>query len=200
MGDAPVSEDGIETHAVTAERLGDVADLFSSNGTTRGCWCMFFIASRQEFSAGYRGGNRTAFERLVADSSVPFGLLAYRAGRPVGWCAAGPRSRYPRTIGPRTRVLAKRDPAEDDDVWLIPCFFVRVGERGRGVTAALLAVAVDLARRHGATAVEGFPRSAGVTPSPDDYLGREERFTSCGFEAIDRPTPKRTVMRRSLRH
>jgi GNAT superfamily N-acetyltransferase len=188
----------VEIHAVTADRLADVADLFGSNGTTRGCWCMYFIASRQDFGAGYRGGNREAFERIVADSPVPFGLLAYREGRPVGWCAAGPRSRYPRVIGPRAKILAKRDPAEDDDVWLVPCFFVRVGERGQGIVSALLDAAVGLAREYGATAVEGFPRSAGQPPSPDDFVGREETFAGCGFRSVDTPTPRRTVMRRSL--
>jgi GNAT superfamily N-acetyltransferase len=190
--------DDVEVRAVTADRLADVADLFASNGTTRGCWCMYFIASRHDFGSGYRGGNRKAFEALLADSPVPFGLLAYRDGRPVGWCAAGPRSRYPRAIGPRARILAKRDPAEDDDVWLVPCFFVRVGERGSGITSVLLDAAVELARAHGATAVEGFPRSAGQAPSPDDFLGREELFASCGFQPVDAPTPRRTVMRRSL--
>ena len=183
---------------VTSERLDDLADLFGSNGTTRGCWCMYFIASRAEYSAGWGRGNRAEFEALAAESDEPIGLLAYRDGVPVGWCATGPRSRYERTIGPRTRILAGRDPAEDDAVWLVPCFFVRVGERGQGITSALLAEAVELARSSGAPAIEGFPRAAGQPPSPDDYLGREEVFAACGFECIARPTPRRVVMRRDL--
>ena len=184
---------------VTAERLDDVADLFGSNGTTRGCWCMYFIATRAEFSAGWaEQGNRTSFETLARASDTPIGLLAYRRGTPVGWCAVGPRSRDARTLGPRVRILAGRDPAEDDVVWLVPCFFVRVGERGHGVTRALLDAAVELARSHGAPAIEGFPRSAGLPPSPDDYLGREETFAECGFECIASPTERRAVMRRDL--
>ena len=105
---------------------------------------------------------------------------------------------YERTLGPRVRILAGRDRAEDDTVWLVPCFFVRVGERGHGVTRALLDAAVELASRHGAPAIEGFPRSAGQPPSPDDYLGREETFAESGFRCIARPTPRRAVMRRDL--
>ena len=183
---------------VTVERLGDVADLFCTNGTTRGCWCMYFIVGRSAFSAGYGRGNRASFEALAQESEQPMGLLAYRDGRPVGWCATGPRSRYERTVGPRTRILAGRDPAEDHTVWLVPCFFVRVGERGRGITSALLTEAVELARSHGAPAIEGFPRAAGLAPSPDDYLGREEWFAACDFVPIAHPTPKRVVMRREL--
>jgi GNAT superfamily N-acetyltransferase len=185
-------------HAVKPPRLADLAELFESNGVTRGCWCMYFIASRAEFSAGFGAGNRSAFERLASQRDEPVGLLAYADSRPVGWCAAGPRARYPRTIGPRVRILAARNAAEDGDVWLVPCFFVRVGERGRGVTAALLDAAVELAAAHGAAAIEGFPRAAGQPPSPDDYLGHEELFAACGFRAIDRPTPRRVVMRRDL--
>jgi GNAT superfamily N-acetyltransferase len=190
--------DELATYPVTPERLDDLADLFNSNGTTRGCWCMFFIASRADFGAGWRGGNRAAFERLVEADPAPPGLLAYREGTPVGWCAVGPRSRYSRAIGPRAVVLRGRDPAEDDSVWLVPCFFVRVGHRGRGVTRALLDAAADLARSCGAAAIEGFPRRAGQGRSPDGYLGTEELFRTCGFDSIALPTPRRAVMRRNL--
>jgi GNAT superfamily N-acetyltransferase len=188
----------LAVHPVTPQRLADLADLFDSSGVTRGCWCMYFISSRAEFGAGYGAGNRAAFEQLACRSVEPLGLLAYAGTNPVGWCAGGPRARYPRTIGPRARILAARDAAEDDVVWLVPCFFVRAGERGHGVTGALLDAAVELADAHGATAIEGFPRAAGQPPSPDDYLGREEWFASRGFTPIDRPTPRRVVMRRDL--
>ena len=37
---------GFQIYPVTPERLDDVADLFNSNGATRGCWCMFFLLNR----------------------------------------------------------------------------------------------------------------------------------------------------------
>ncbi len=46
---------------MTPRRLDDVADLFNSNGTTRGCWCMFFLLKRQDYMSGRAGGNETAF-------------------------------------------------------------------------------------------------------------------------------------------
>lgn len=188
----------LEIHPVGPDRLDDLDDLFDSNATTRGCRCMFFIASYHEYRAGYGDGNRRMFEQLAAESDAPMGLLAYRDGKPVGWCAAGPRSRYQRAIAPRAQILAKRDRAEDDTVWLAPCFFTRVGERRRGVTTALLEAAVRLAGEHGAPAIEGFPRAAGQRPSPDDFLGREESFAGCGFTCVGRPTVRRAVMRRDL--
>lgn len=187
----------IEIAPVTPERFADLADLFESNNATKGCWCMAFVVARSEYYRGRRGGNRARFEEMAATADPPMGLLAYREQRPVGWCALGPRKRYPPAISPRATVLGARDPQEDGDVWLIPCFFVRVGERRRGVTTALLEAAVSLARRSGARAVEGWPlaRDAKAT---DGYLGREQTFERCGFRCVDRPTPRRAVMRLDL--
>lgn len=125
------------------------------------------------------------------------GLLGYRDGTPAGWCAAGPRSRYAVTASPRS-ILRDRDPAEDDSVWLVPCFFVRVGYRRDGLTAQLLSAAVDLARASGAAAIEGWP-IADAHGSAETFEGREHVFTKCGFTCIGRPSPRRAVMRLELR-
>lgn len=181
---------------VTADGLDAVRDLFESNATTRGCWCMWFLLTNKERFAGWGEGNRAKFEEYVKTAGTPVGVLATTDdGLPVGWCATGPRSRYPTAIGPRTRILKGRDPAEDDDVWLVPCFFVRTGGyRRSGLTHDLLEAACELARSHGARAIEGFP----VTGDGIQFVGRESTFESCGFACVARPTPLRAVMRREL--
>lgn len=190
----------MEIHAVTPDRLGDLADLFDSAAVTRGCWCTWFVDSAAQVKAGWsNGGNRRRFEAMAQDADPPMGLLAYDEGVPVGWLSMGPRSRYRRAIGPRTRILRGRDASEDDDVWLLPCFFVRVGHRRRGIPAALLAAAVEHASTHGASAVEGFPIADGNDVSADGYLGKERRFAECGFDCVAQPSPRRVVMRRPLR-
>ena len=182
---------------VSADRLPDLAALFGGNGTTRGCYCMWFINTAKEVHAGWGGGNREAFESCTRAEARPMGLLAYADGEPVGWCAAGPRSRYGRAL--RSTVLRRHDPAEDDSVWLVPCFFVRVGFRRQGIMRELLTHAVDLAAGHGATAIEGFPLSGEKRRgSGDAYLGVESLFATCGFAIVDRPTANRVVMRREL--
>ena len=45
----------------------------------------------------------------------------------------------------------------DAQVWSVWCLRVRPGYRGGGITHHLLAGAVDFARSHGATAIEGYP-------------------------------------------
>lgn len=191
-------EVAVEIHPVTVDRLADLAELFDSNRTTRNCHCMAFRLPGAEFHAGWGTTNRAVFEENAAADDLPPGLLAYRDGGPVGWCALGPRSRFPVATGPRTRIMRDRDPSEDDAVWLVPCFFVRVGARRAGTTNELLAAAVGLAERHGAPAIEGWPLSGGGQHASDRYYGTEPLFASCGFTPVTRPSPRRVVMRRNL--
>lgn len=189
----------MDVRPATPDRLDDLTELFDSAGITRGCFCMYFLLPRAEFHAGWRGGgNQAAFKELTRQGEAPLGLIAYDDDRAVGWVAVGPRSRYKTAIGPRARVLKDRDKAEDDDVWLIPCFFVRVGARRQGTTGALLDAAVDFARAEGATAVEGFPLSEGAKLGVDGYLGHEPVFRAAGFSVVNRPNERRVVMRKDL--
>src|SRR5262245_1633904 len=82
----------------TADRLADVAALFGTNGTTRGCYCTWFLIPTKECRAGWSGGNQVTFEELARSETLPMGLLAYDDGQPVGWCAAGPRARFERAL------------------------------------------------------------------------------------------------------
>jgi hypothetical protein len=126
----------MEIVPLAPRRLADAASLLESSPTTRGCWCMWFLLSSREAQAGWGELNRSRFTALAARDDPPAGLLAYQDGIPVGWCAMGPRSRYPRVL--RSPLMAGRDPAEDDTVWFVPCFFVRRGARRAGLTAGLL--------------------------------------------------------------
>ena len=188
----------MEIYALDAERCGDLAALFGSNGTTRGCWCMWFLLSYGEVQRGWGDGNRDRFLALAASSEVPYGVLAYEGDLPVGWCAVGPRSRYARAL--RSPILKPtRDPAEDDSVWFVPCFFTRVGHRRKGVSERLLAAAIAEARTHGAAAIEGFPLAGnGPFSRTDLYLGTEPLFAAHGFRPVSRPSVRRVVMRLEL--
>jgi GNAT superfamily N-acetyltransferase len=189
----------MEVLPATVDRLADLDDLFDSHGGIRGCWCQAFSVTRSEYQDGFwNGGNRLRFHQCAQEAHPPLGLVAYQDGRPVGWCALGPRSRYPAAIGPRARILANRNHDEDEDVWLVSCFFVRVGFRGTGITYALLKTAIELARAYGAPAIEGWPRSGASRQQSDLYFGREKLFADSGFTAVDRPSPNRVVMRLEL--
>jgi GNAT superfamily N-acetyltransferase len=187
----------VEIKPLTAARLPDLASLFGSSKTTTGCYCMWFLLPAKESQAGWDGANQAAFEACARSTAVPMGLLAYLDGAPVGWCAVGPRVRYARAL--RSPLLRDNDRTEDERVWLVPCFFVRVGFRRQGITGSLLDAAVALAARSGAAAIEGFPLAGDKRRGNGDaYLGVEPMFANAGFEVVSRPSPNRVVMRRAF--
>ena len=186
----------VETRAVTADDVADLAELFDAERTTRRCWCMAFCAPRAQFAAGwFGGGNRRRFEAMATGSATPMGILASTGGRPVGWCACGPGARYATATRSRSSIVTNRVRAEDETVWLLPCIFVRAGHRGVGISHALVAAAVDLARDHGAAAIEGWPLSASAGRAADAFVGREQVFTDLDFTCVERPTADRVVVR-----
>lgn len=186
----------IDVRPVGPGAVGDAEAFFQSDPTTRHCFCMWFIIRVADYHAGGHERNKELFRELVETSEVPVGLLAYRDGETVGWCATGPRARYARAV--RTPSFRGREPSEDEGAWMVPCFFIAPDARRGGVARALLEGAVALAREHGATAIEGFPFAQGAKVSRDSMVGVESLFASCGFSVIRRPSKARVVMRLDL--
>ena len=171
--------------------------LFATHQSAEACWCMWFLIPVKQFHANGVEGNKAAFTDLAQASREPMGVLALEGDQAVGWCAVGPRSRF--TRGVRTPTYAGRNAAEDDDVWLVPCFFTRPDRRRSGITTGLLEAATDLAGRHGACAVEGFPFAAdGPHSGSDRQVHDESVFTALGFTVVRRPSPNRVVVRKEL--
>ncbi len=187
----------LEIRELDASRFGDLEALFGTNDSANRCWCTWFVIAVKEYHANGSFGNRERFCSMMATSKVPMGLLAYLKGEPVGWCAVGPRSRFARAT--KTPTLKGVDHAEDDTVWFVPCFFVRSDCRGHGVSTALLQGAVGLAENHQATAIEGFPLTAGRRHTSDTQVGLETVFRACGFRLVRQPSPGRVVMRLDLK-
>ena len=189
----------VETRPVGPDDLTELAELFESQRNSRHCWCMTFCVTRREFAVGWlNGGNQRRFATMASVSATPMGVLASDAGKAIGWCACGPRSRYIAATSPRSEIMRNRAPAEDETVWLLPCVFVRAGHRGQGVSHALVSAAVALARREGAAAIEGWPLADTVQRSADAFVGREQMFADLGFRCVDRPTAERVIMRLAL--
>ncbi|MEJ1181600.1 MULTISPECIES: GNAT family N-acetyltransferase [unclassified Pseudarthrobacter] len=192
----------------------DVESLFSLPGEPSRCWCRYFALTGPEYSALEPAARKAQLrEKFDAGSPAP-GVLAFRAGRPVGWCAVEPRTCYPRVLRSRVLRLAEAsapadagadavatDPAPRD-VWSVTCFVVAPGHRRSGVADALLGAAVDHARIHGADVVEGYPVDRGLRPkasAADLYHGTLNLFLRAGFQAVSSAVPGRAVVRLDLR-
>ncbi len=188
----------LQIKVVTSALLDDVGRLFSSDAVTEECRCMWFIIPVKQFHAVGSDGNRAGFSKLAAESDLPLGLLAYQNDQPVGWCAAGPRSRYARAL--KTPTYKGQETNSESNIWLVPCFFIHKNARGVGISQALLEDAVKLAEANGASAIDGFPYTGAKSrASGDMQVGYEALFSSCGFVPIRRPSTNRVVMRREFK-
>lgn len=207
----------LEIRPVTPERWGDLVELFGTRGDPSWCWCQFFLTSGN----GYRDSaqhNRAALEEQVRTAAVAPGLIAYaahgavqgeslasdsaeRQADPVGWVQLGPRTRFPRVCENRS-MAAVADDLDDESVWAVTCFVVKVGQRRRGVAGELLAAAVDFAREHGASALVGHPVDVsarpGRVPGADLYHGVASTFAAAGFAELGRTAAHRPVVRLDL--
>lgn len=161
-----------------------------------GCWCMFPRLGSAEGQKLGSAQRRAAMTRLARRRRAP-GLLAFEGDQAVGWIAIAPRTEYRRIEASRATPRV-----DDEDVWVIPCITVRPSARGRGIALALIRAAVAFAGKHGAPAVEAYPR-AGAQRTKDDnaYFGTEPLFRRAGFKVIRKPPkrPGRRVARVTMR-
>lgn len=180
-----------EVHPLTPERWNELVVLFGEKGAYSGCWCMWFRETSREFSERGNAGNRQALQEIVRQGRVP-GLLAYRDGRPVGWCSVAPRGEFGRLN--RSPTLK---PVDDRPVWSVVCFFVERPHRRRRVAEDLLRAAVDYAARRGARLVEAYPvdTSDRKFRSADLYTGTVDLFRAAGFTEVARRSEARPIMR-----
>jgi GNAT superfamily N-acetyltransferase len=169
----------IEVVPATPDRWDDVVTILGGNGDL-GCWCQAPRGIAVGYGKAAPGARRAALREQLEDEP-PAGMLAYVDGEVAGWCGFGPRPRLPRLE--RSKTIPKVD---DQPVWSVLCFNVRVGYRRRGVAAALLEGVVDYAHRSGAPGVEAYPidpdgRRVDVSFG---YVGVTPMFERLGFERI----------------
>ena len=189
-----------EVRALTPSRFDDVVDLFGTRGDPSWCWCQYFLTTGPDYTRS-TDDNREALRAQATRRPRP-GLVAYAGGTPVGWVQVGPRPSYPRLTGNRALAKVAGDDMGDTGVWAVTCFVVKVGQRRRGVGAALLEAAVTAARDAGAHTLEGHPvdvaARGGKSASAELYHGALSTFLAAGFAEVGRTGPSRPVVRLAL--
>jgi GNAT superfamily N-acetyltransferase len=193
----------VDVRPVTADRWADVVEAFGRRGADPSwCWCQLFLRAGPQESAESDAGpdNREALHREITHATVPPGLIAYVDSHPAGWTRVGPRSAFP---GVSANKALARVLTDEAGVWWVTCFAVDSRHRRSGLGLALLQAAVEFARQHEATAVEGHPvdvdglRATQVAASAL-YTGTRAMFAAAGFVEIARTYPTRPVMRLDL--
>jgi GNAT superfamily N-acetyltransferase len=159
----------------TSERVEDVVAVLGD-----GCLCQYWRMTSGEYSRAGRRERLAALRAQLAETP-PAGMLAYAAEVPVGWLGFGVRPRVRRLV--RSRTI----PAVDDQpVWAVYCFTVRVDYRRRGIAGALLVGLIDYAREQGAPALEAYPVDTGGTRihGTAAYVGTTGMFERAGFRRV----------------
>lgn len=140
-----VSEEPISVVPASIEHLDSMSALFARSAGVNGCWCMWPLRAPRTHEANHDRNKAEMRSLLLARE--PVGLIAIRGGQAVGWCACGPRSRYPQY---KAREQGSR-------LWAIPCLYINPESDRECIAKALIEAATEQAKQHGATAIEGPP-------------------------------------------
>jgi GNAT superfamily N-acetyltransferase len=182
----------------------DLQTVFGTRGTAAYCQCQRYKLRPREAFAKFPVEERVHRLRQQtecghAKSDKTSGLVAYRDGEPVGWCAVEPRPAYTGLVrNNRVPWEGRAEDKTDDSVWAVTCVFVRAGFRGGGIAYALAHAAVDFARERGARALEAYPMltQPGQRIAWDEiHVGSRNIFEAAGLAEVNRPTKRRVVMR-----
>ncbi|WP_159708860.1 GNAT family N-acetyltransferase [Arthrobacter sp. 18067] len=179
-----------------------VEELFGTKGEPSRCWCRWFALSGKEWTTTTPDDRKELLKSAFHTGPAP-GVLAFRDGHPVGWCAVEPRASYPRLK--RSRVLGtERQGCQDDNgLWAVGCFVVAPSHRRTGVSSALLAAAVNHAFNHGAEVIEAYPVDTELrtrATASDLYHGTLSLFVAAGFRPVSESVPGRPVVQLKKGH
>jgi GNAT superfamily N-acetyltransferase len=168
-------------HVLPATRFADVALVLGPKKSPDAnvCWCLSHRVDART-NRSLVGRERGAYVRKLCRRKVPPGVLAYDGDEVAGWAGIAPRADLPVTRSTKIRAV------DDLPVWNIFCVRVRPGFRGRGISLDLVNGAVELARSHGAPAVEAIPVDNG-TATVDltmAFVGTRGLFERAGFTKV----------------
>ncbi len=197
-------DDGTRIVPANEASWADLQAIFGARGEGAMCQCQRYKLQPREAFKHYPPEIRAERLRRQANcgkhkAGTTTGLVAYRGGEPVGWCAVEPRPAYIGLLRVyRVPWEGRGEDKTDPGIWAVTCFFTRAGFRRQGISRALACAAIDFARERGARALEGYPM---VTKRGQDiawgelHVGSRSIFAAAGFTEVNRPTPRRAVMR-----
>jgi GNAT superfamily N-acetyltransferase len=182
----------------------DLQTVFGARGAAAYCQCQRYKLRPREAFKLFPAAERAARLRGQTRCGNPgtggtSGLVAYEGHEPVGWCAVEPRTAYDGLLrNYRVPWEGRAEDRHDPTVWAVTCVFARARYRGRGIAHALVAAAVEHARRNGARALEGYPllTAPGARVAWDEiHVGTRDMFAAAGLVEVSRPSKRRVVMR-----
>jgi len=168
----------VHVRPVSGELLPDFlaffdGEAFADNPKWGFCYCQFSYVdhSTVEWKSRKLEENRHAACQGINASTMK-GYLAYRDGKPVGWCNAAPR----------TMLAAFNDELDPDaaSIGQITCFIVAKNHRGSGVAKALLRAACEGFRSQNLRIVEATAHPSAETDA-QNHCGPLSMYLAAGF-------------------
>ena len=113
-----------------------VEELFGVKGEPSRCWCRWFALPGKEFRSKAPNELKELLRTRFDEDPEP-GVLAFRGGQAVGWCAVEPRANYPRIERSQLLRAADLPPVDVGTLWSVSCFVVSPNHRRSGFAATL---------------------------------------------------------------
>lgn len=186
----------ITVEPVSAALFDDVQKVFGARGQAAKCQCQGY---RMGWTAQHSENVAERRELLRDQLTEGHGLLAYLGTEPVGWCSLAPRPDF--TYLRQTAWKGRHENREDPGVWAVTCFVTRAGFRHQGVSRALSAGTIELARSSGARAIEAYPMKPAPgkeVPWGEMHVGALSVFLEAGFHVVHEPSLRRAIVRYDL--
>ena len=190
----------LEIRHANEASCGDLQLIFGTRGQAARCQCQRYKLRPRETFAAQPVEERVARLQDQTGCGDPLaaatsGLVAYRGGEPVGWCAVEARPHLPGLRHSQVPWQGRDENREDSTIWAITCVFARAHFRRQGISKALIEAAVEFARSGGAAAVEAYPMTTRAAISEELHVGTLDSYLGAGFTELTRPTPRRAVVR-----
>jgi GNAT superfamily N-acetyltransferase len=187
---------GLEVRALTGETWDAFADLAErhSGGGFGGCWCTWFHNATMAEKRAAGGDDWRGYKESLVRTGHAHAALVFDGDEAVGWCQYGPPEELP-GITHRKEVDAAGLPPAD---YRLGCFFVGRRHRGRGVSAAALAGALQLIAEAGGGVVEGYPFDTTGRKVSASFLYNATRsmLEDAGFEYLLPKGKNHCIMRK----
>ena len=185
----------IEIRKLRPELMQDFLSFFDGEAFTDNpkwgfCFCQFLYVDHAKVNWAARTvqENRAAACDRISTNRME-GYIAYRGGKPIGWCNAAPR----------TMMDSFSDEPDPDGsrIGAITCFVVAKPHRRTGVATALLHAACAGLKAQGLEIAEALPL-AEASSDAQNHFGPLSMYLAAGFDVHRTDGEGRVYVRRSL--
>ena len=165
-------------------------EAFADNPKWGFCFCQFLYVDHAKVNWSTRTvqENRAAACDRICNNRME-GYLAYRAGKPIGWCNAAPRTMMD-SFGDEPDPDAAR-------IGQITCFVIAKPHRRSGVATSLLHAACAGLKAQGLQIAEAMPM-AEASSDAQNHFGPLSMYLAAGFQVHRTDTQGRAYVRLSL--